>query len=481
MTFDIVQEETLAVVEPPVVVKTPPAITPFRKSNAVAARPTIAAKETLSKVDFVVFATYFCNIVVSTLSVVTVPAMAIEYNLPPQAMAAFCTSVAGMASLGGGMGKLVNGFVCQYLGGHRASWIYLLALAALKMAMSFSQSLAPIGMCLVGVDFLSSVQWTSNCAVMMNHYGDNPRKIARGITLLSLSSTIGAMCAKIIGAGLLQATEWRTVCRLGSVMALVGSSVMYFGGDVVRAAPGGGNSNTYTSSSISANKNKNQSPLVAIKSILSNPIFWMFGFGHSLGTLARSSDRLLGPFLQEVGGISGSVAAALTSSVTIGFVLGLIKGGSFSKMKSIEEKIKMVKKNAVISVLSVLGLAACGTKGVSNLVGGNSNALVAAITLFSGLTASAVSFQFYQFANLMSSNIFPEHTSVALSFTDGVGFFTTAAILGINSRLVGSFGWCTSWVFIAAAFAVGGMLMTQAIQPVLVQVQANENQRHFVR
>lgn len=79
------------------------------------------------------------------------------------------------------------------------------------------------------------------------------------------------------------------------------------------------------------------------------------------------------------------------------------------------------------------------------------------------------------------SLIVEEHTSVALSFTDGVGFFTTAAILGINSRLVGSFGWCTSWVFIAAAFAVGGMLMTQAIQPVLVQVQANENQRHFVR
>ena len=316
MTFDIVQEEIPAVVETPLLVETPHTITPIRKSNAVAAKPTIEAKEKLSKVDFVVFATYFCNIVVLTLSVVTVPAMAVEYNLSPQSTAAFCTSVASMASLGGGTGKLVNGFVCQYLGGHRASWTYMVALAALKMAMSFSQSLAPVGICLVGVDFLSSIQWTSNCAVMMNHYGDNPRKIAKGITVLSLSSTIGAVCAKIIGAGVLQATEWRTVCRLGSVMALVGSAVMYFGGDVARvAAPSDSsinndhaNSHTNASSSVSADKNKNQSPLVAIKSILSNPIFWMFGFGHSLGTLARSSDRLLGPFLQEVGGISGKLS-----------------------------------------------------------------------------------------------------------------------------------------------------------------------------
>mmetsp|Transcript_28532 Transcript_28532/g.77232 ORF Transcript_28532/g.77232 Transcript_28532/m.77232 type:complete len:528 (+) Transcript_28532:280-1863(+) len=434
-----------------------------------ASQPLIAktsgAKNKISIMDFAVFFTYYCNMVVVTLSVVTVPAMAMEHRLTPQATAAFCASVASMASLGGGVGKLVNGFVCESLGGHQASWTYLVALSVLKMAMSFSNSLAPIGLFLIGIDFLSSIQWTSICAVMRDNYGHNPRKVTRGITLLSLSSTIGALSAKTIGAGLLEATGWRTVCRCGSLIALFGACVMYFIGDVDPALKNKRNGKVA--------RQRSDSPLVAMKTIFSNPIFWMFGIGHSLGSLARSSDRLVGPFLQEVGGISGTLAAGLTSSVTIGFVLGLLQGSGFSKMKSISEKMKMVKKNCVVAVLSTLGLAACGLKGLSQLLGGNTNAIILAITIFSGLLSSAVSFQFYQFANLMSSNIFPEHTSVALSFTDGVGFFVTAGVLGLNSRLLGNFGWCTSWIFIATAFGVGGMFLTRAIQPVLVKASEN--------
>eukprot|EP00536_Pseudo-nitzschia_multiseries_P003289 jgi/Psemu1/318128/estExt_fgenesh1_pm.C_490004 len=424
--------------------------------------------EKLSSMNLAIFVTYFCNMVVMTLSVVTVPAMAMEHRLTPQATAAFCASVAGMASLGGAAGKVVNGFVCQSIGGHRASWTYLVALSALNMAMSFSKTLAPIGLFLVAFEFLSSIQWTSICAVMKDDYGHDPRKMTRGITLLSLSSTIGALAAKTLGAGLLEATEWRTVCRFGSLMSLVGALVMYFLGGVDPTL------NNRRNNNVSTGRQKLESPLVAIKGILSNPIFWMFGVGHSLGSLARSSDRLVGPFLQEVGGISGTLAAGLTSSITIGFVLGLLQGNGFSKMKSIKEKINMVKKNCAVAVLSTLGLAACGMKGLPEVLGGNTNAIIVAITIFSGLISSAVSFQFYQFANLMSTNIFPEYTSVALSFTDAVGFAVTASVLGLNSRLLGSFGWCTSWVFIASAFGVGGMLLARAIQPVLIKAIENE-------
>ena len=168
------------------------------------------------------------------------------------------------------------------------------------------------------------------------------------------------------------------------------------------------------------------------------------------------------------------MAAGLTSSVTLGFVIGLLQGNVFSKMESIKGKMNMIKQSYVASVVSTLGLAFCGIKGVSKLVGGNTNLIAAAITIFSGIIASTVSFQFYQFPNLVSSTIFPEDSAVALSLTDAVGFFVTAGVLGVNSRLLGNFGWFTSWAFMAAIFGIGGVTMTRAIQPILIQAKKNQ-------
>jgi len=281
-------------------------------SGSISKTTKTATKDNkLKKVDFAIFVTYFCNIAVVTLSVVTVPAIAMEHNLSPRATAAFCASMASMAPLGGFVGKLVNGFVCQRLGGQRSSWVYMLAMASLSLGMSFSRSLAPIGLFLVGFEFLTSIQWTSNSDVLNRHYRQNPRLMARGMTLLSVSSTVGALVAKTFGAGLLEATHWRTVYRYGALTALVGAAAIYFGG---AQKPGlrenAGNSFTNSrdapkaATKVSAGGKQKQSPFAALKNVLSNPVFWMIGIGHSLGHIARVSDRLLGPFLQEVGGIS---------------------------------------------------------------------------------------------------------------------------------------------------------------------------------
>jgi len=157
------------------------------------------------------------------------------------------------------------------------------------------------------------------------HYRQTPQKMARGIALLSVSSTVGALAAKTIGAGLLQATEWRTVCRFGSVAALVGAAAM-FGGVQQPETSRNNNSNNNNNNnaaldvatSVTGGERQRQqksqsSPLVTLKLILSSPVFWMFGIGHSLGYLARGSDRLLGPFLQEIGGISSKLVVQYRS------------------------------------------------------------------------------------------------------------------------------------------------------------------------
>ena len=165
------------------------------------------------------------------------------------------------------------------------------------------------------------------------------------------------------------------------------------------------------------------------------------------------------------------MAVGLTSSVTIGFVLGLFKGSIFSKIQSVKGKMQMIKSSYAIAFLSTLGLAACGIKSVSNLL--SKNMIMAAITIFSGLIATSVSFQFYQIPNLMSSTMFPESTSVALSLIDAVGFLATAGVMGITSLVLGAFGWSGAWAFMALIFSLGGASMVRAMRPILIESVKN--------
>mmetsp|Transcript_37457 Transcript_37457/g.91064 ORF Transcript_37457/g.91064 Transcript_37457/m.91064 type:complete len:670 (-) Transcript_37457:126-2135(-) len=463
--------------------------------DAATATATATTTGGLSKMDVALFMTYFCNMAVVALSVVTIPALAAEHfatfaaksKASTMTAAAFVAGVAGMAPLGGAIGKIINGFVCQRFGGRTASWTYLLALAGVNGVMSVSTGIAVVGPLLLALEFLSSIQWTSICHVLDHHYRTKPQLMSRGIALLSLSSTLGALSAKTVGAGLLQVTSWRTVCRLGSLAAVVGAAAMYLGVDKMNmAAPAPpaaaspakqplGESDVATTAvrggsdaASAVEDSKRQSPLSILKTILSNKIFWMVGMAHSLGYLARGSDRILGPFLQEAASLSSPVAAGLTSSVTIGFVGGLIQGSIFSKITSVKSKMKMIRRNYVASLISVLGLAGCAVGSMTNAFSGSSILLAAAITVLSGIMAATVSFQFYQFPNLVSSNVFPENSAVSLSLLDAAGFFFTAQILAANSKILGSFGWSASWSFLALIFGLGGTIMSKAIQPVLV-------------
>ena len=160
------------------------------------------------------------------------------------------------------------------------------------------------------------------------------------------------------------------------------------------------------------------------------------------------------------------MAISLTSSVTLGFLVGLFRVTSFNKMKSVQEKMNMVQNSYIVAVLSTIGLAACGVDGISKIVGGGTTTILAAITVLAGLIASSISFQFYQLPLVVSSTVFPESISVALSLTDAIGFLVTSMIMGLNSFVLGSFGWSTSWSFMALIFTFGGVSMTRALRPV---------------
>ncbi len=290
------------------ILQQPPRRKVFQELNSIdttRAAPVVPEAATkkigISKLDVAVFVTYFCNLVVLTTGVVTIPAIAAEHNLSPSATAAFCASMASLAPLGGFVGKLVNGFVCQKLGGQRSSFVYMLMLSALSLGISFTKSLAPVGFFVVGFDFLCSIQWVSICALMDLNYRRKPHMKARGISILSVSSVLGALFAKTFGSVLLTATEWRTVYRVGAMTGLLGAAVMYVCGSAPKSLF---EKNSNIATRVSAGGQQQLSALGSLKRVLCNPLFWLISMGHSLGHLAKVSDKLLGPMLQEIGGIS---------------------------------------------------------------------------------------------------------------------------------------------------------------------------------
>ena len=257
--------------------------------------------ERVSLLDVAMFVTYFCNIVVLTSSVVTLPAMAIEYNLSPRETATFCAGVASLGTLGGTFGKLLNGFVCQQFGGRLSSSVYMILSALFCFGMSLSTSLKPVGLYILIFEFLSSIQWTAACNVFDQQYRHQPRKMANGIALLSISSTFGALAVKTFGSCLLRggsSSSWRILCRLCSLSAVIGAVSMYIGGNcgrtnyqepkpkvklVKQRIVDSKRQRERSLSSSSTSTMTSSSSLEALKGILTNPIFWMVGTGHSLG------------------------------------------------------------------------------------------------------------------------------------------------------------------------------------------------------
>ena len=429
----------------------------------------VSTRPGISKIDIALFVTYFANMFMVNLSVVTVPALAAATFIDPAASATFEASVASMAPMGGAVGKVINGFVCQRLGGRRASWIYLVGLSALSCGMSFTRSVGSIGTILMFYEFLSSVQWTSICLVLDDKHNCAPRSIARGVASLSLSSYTGALAAKTVGAALLNISGcWRSVTRVGSLVGMIGVFAMFFGISPPDAQPHIPVNHGGIDKSIGIRNVEVKNPLNVLKAIMTNKLFWMVGIGHSLGYVIRGSDRLLVPFLHQATGFPRHICASLTSFVTLGLVVGLGKGTEFSAMESIPEKMIMLRRNYIRAIGSFLGLGACALSVMNGWI--QAPYLMAfVISGLSCLAASSISFQFSQVPVLVASNMFAENKAVALSLVDAGGFFFTSQIFAANTRILESFGWSASWTFLSIFLAIGASLMMKYLPNVLMR------------
>jgi MFS family permease len=412
------------------------------------------------KLDKILFAVYFCTCVGSSLPVILLPLIAAEQGAIVGAgfsSAAFIAQVASIAALGGGFGKLINGFICQAIGGRALSSLYLLGITACTVLLSLGPTGTSVGWTLAGLEFFVSAQWPSCSLVLSNHFGSNPARFAAAITVLSLSSTAGTMIGKLGGTVLLPfVPSWRIAARFGASLTLIGAMIMFL---LV---------SEYPSTAMQKQARVSSSPLSlkqigkTLGTVGGSRLFWLAALAHSTTYLVRTSDRVLGALYQDTTGLPKSICGLLTASVTLGLVHGLGKGRGFQELPDAKSKTAVLKKNYFRSVLFTLGLGLFSYKKLATFLVPSNVLLAAVIGLLSGGMASSLAFQFYQIPPQIA-NTFGENKAVCLSFLDAAGFFMSFFAWGITGKLVGSlgaYGWSTTFVLLSMLFASGGILMS---------------------
>jgi len=421
----------------------------------------------LSKLDIAIFATYFCTSFAVTLPVDLMPIISAEQAALSGSgfvIASFVATTASISTFCGGCGKLINGFVCQGLGGRQSSSLYLIGMALSLLGLSYNVEISKFGYILGGLEFFSSMQWTACSLILANHYSTDPVRFASSIATLTLASTCGTLTAKAGGTTLLfLINDWRIVARIGASVALLGSFIIRF---LVSERP----NDIIKSSESELNKLSFSAVKSSMTSVLGSPIFWLVGIAHATALMTRSADRILGSFVLEATNIPRKFCGGLTASMTIGFLSGLSNIQKFHNQVNAKSKTRFLRRRYQGAAISVLGLALCANSNFVNIVFPSKKVLAGVIALLAGSMAFNLSFQVYQIPAMVSSTLFEENKAVCLSLLDAFGFFLASPVWAAASYMIsvmGENGWIATWTLLSVLFSIGGTIMVNVLPIVL--------------
>ena len=304
-----------------------PAATILRKQqthNRLLPSPRKQPRKPVDRFLLAIFASYVCSMVALVIpAVLLVPVIASDptslaamSSAPDIAASKFLAKMVALGTFGGAVGKCVNGFVCQALGGRLTSRLYFLGLATAALLLSKSRQSFQYGGAIFMIEFFSSVSWTACTLMLANAYQNSPERFTKGMTVLTLASTLGALFTKGAGILMLQHFHWRNVCKITAAVALCGAGIMSVVQHDLTMEPVVQHDLT-TDSGLRASirqraglkpaaKPKQVVGIVnSLREVLSSPMFWTVGIAHGMGFLARRSDAFLGSFLAAACDVPG--------------------------------------------------------------------------------------------------------------------------------------------------------------------------------
>jgi MFS family permease len=436
------------------------------------------------KLEMALFFTYACNTFALSLPVILMPMVAAEHSIsmgPKLTAGMFIAAAASISTLGGGVGKVINGFVCQRIGGRQSASLYLVGMGIFSFLLSINTSAAGVGWILAGLEFCASMQWTAHSILLLNHYEHRPIRFAAGMTTLSMASTFGIILAKVGGPALLHIVpSWRALCRMGAVVAVVGgllaqSLVTEWPEEAVgQSQSSQNNSNTApltsakrgSSMESGSSKTKSQGDLMqTFRHVLGSRLFWQAGVAHAFTSMARTSEKVLGSFFQDTTALSGSLCGGLTAFLTLGFLHGVTKGKAFHALEDAPSKSRMLRRAYTRAVMSAVGLALCANQWLTDILLPSKMVLAGVAALLSATMASSLSIQYYQIPTIVS-NTFGKNKAVCLSLLDALAFFLSAPFLAATGQIVGrlgDYGWSTALTMLATLFVLGGFLLVDIL------------------
>ena len=293
----------------------------------------VQSKEPMDRFLLAIFATYMCSMfALSIPSVVLVPviandptshALALSSTPDMAASASFLAKMVGLGTFGGAVGKSVNGFVCQTLGGRLTTRLYFLGLATSSLLLSQCRQ-SFHGAAIFMIEFFSSVSWTACTLMLASAYQNSPKRFTKGMTVLSLASTLGALLTKGAGMIMLQHFHWRSVCKIAAVVALCGAGVVHTfikEHDLATESERLRASIRQRAGLKPAAKPKQVVGIVdSMRDVLTSPMFWTVGIAHGMGFLARRSDAFLGSFLAAACNVPGKFQGKTVGRRTVGIV-----------------------------------------------------------------------------------------------------------------------------------------------------------------
>jgi MFS family permease len=448
-------------------------LTVDKRTHPAKGRGQAEAVTSSRKLEMALFLTYACNTFALSLPVILMPMVAAEHSIsmgPKFAAGMFIAAAASISTLGGGVGKVINGFVCQRLGGRQSASLYLVGMGMFSLLLSINTSAACVGWILAGLEFCASMQWTAHSILLVNHYETRPIRFAAGMTTLSMASTCGIILAKVGGPALLQyLPSWRSLARIGAGVAVMGgllaqSLITEWPEESARqsnAAP-----STLTKRGGSSTKSSSTTDLrQTFRHVLGSRLFWQAGVAHALTSMARTSEKVLGSFFQDTTALSGSLCGGLTAFLTLGFLHGVTKGKEFHALQDAPSKSRMLRRAYTRAVMSAVGLALCANTWLTDILIPSKMVLAGVAALLSASMASSLSIQYYQIPTIVS-NTFGENKAVCLSLLDALAFFLSAPFLAATGQIVGrlgDYGWSTALTMLATLFVVGGFLLVDIL------------------
>jgi hypothetical protein len=278
--------------------------------------------------DAAIIVTYACAQIAITLPVILIPVIAADPFAPnalsfmdptisPNAMVG---RVVSLSSLGLGTGKLLNGFICQAIGGRVAGSVYLLGMGAFALFLSMTSSSHAYA--IAGMEFCASMMWTASLVLLSSRYSHDVKKFGTAMMSLSLASTSGTMISKFLGGALLSQFHWRQVALFATIFSMVGSALLYVFTKENELSPP--RERQIFLSTKSTEELVNAGPSFksiesSIRSVLfKGPIFWCVAFAHFTSYIVRSSDKILGSCLVDVANVPRK-----SQSLTIRFYVNL--------------------------------------------------------------------------------------------------------------------------------------------------------------